>query len=334
MIDSTGFATQAWQMDSIMNRIEREFKVELKNIQGHYDTSVQWKVAISPHDDYTYASYLYPAVIRNIKAKHIFMIGVFHKAKVFDINNQLIFGNYKAWAGPYGNTMISPLRDEILKALPDSIRVVKDTIMAVEHSLEALLPFIQYYNRDAQIIPMLVPYANLDNMERFSDMLANQIHRIAEKKNWVWGEDFAILISNDAVHYGDEGWGGNDFARYGTDIEGYRMAVEHEMEIIDSCLTGELSNGKVRKFINYTVDKDDYMQYKWTWCGRYSIPCGLFLADHLQEIYAADGKLHGNLIGYANSIDHPKLHVEDLGMGATAPANDHHWVGYTAIGYK
>jgi hypothetical protein len=45
-------------------------------------------------------------------------------------------------------------------------------------------------------------------------------------------------------------------------------------------------------------------------------------------------KLNGTLVGYATSIDHPHIRVNDIGMGVTAPANEHHWVGYTAIYYK
>ncbi len=333
MTDTVGFASKAYQMDTIMNRIQRNFQSEINNTSDHFGEDISWKLSISPHDDYAYASYLYPAVFKNIKANVLFLIGVFHKAKIFDTYDAIVMGRHTAWQGPYGNTRVSQLNQEILEALPDSILVVKDSIMEVEHSLEALLPYIQYYIPEAEIIPMLIPYTKLENMQSFSKSLAGIIAGIARKKKWEWGKDFSIIISNDAVHYGDEGWGDKNFAYYGTDESGYQAAIDHEKEIIDSSLSGELTENKILKFLDYTVEKDDYKEYKWTWCGRYSIPFGLYTALYLQDLLGKE-PLKGMLVGYATSIDHPKLEVEDLGMGVTAPANKRHWVGYSAIGYK
>ncbi len=333
MTDSTGFATRSAQMDTVMARINREFSIQLENISGLYDSNLHWKLAISPHDDYAYSSYLYPAVFKNIKADVLILIGVFHKAKYFDTDNAIVMGNHTHWAGPYGNTKVSEYNWKIIEKLPDSVVVPKDTMMQVEHSLEALLPFIQYFNRDAEIIPLIIPYTSLENMKIFSGQLAKIIAGIARENEWTWGKDFAIVISTDAVHYGDEDWGGNNYAYYGTDITGYRQAIEHEIEIIDSCLLGLVTEEKIIRFIDYTVEKDDYKQYKWTWCGRYSVPFGLYTTWHLQNLLNQQ-PLKGHFIEYANSIDHPKLELEDIGMGTTAPANDHHWVGHTVVGYK
>jgi len=147
-----------------------------------------------------------------------------------------------------------------------------------------------------------------------------------------WGEDFAIIISTDAVHYGDQDWGGTNLAPYGADSAGYKKAVAHEYEIINNTLTGEITPEKIKQFTHYTVQDTNYKEYKWTWCGRYSVPMGLLTAYYLEK--DLNQNLKGTLVGYATSIDHPKLKVEDLGMGITAPANIHHWVGYAALGYK
>ena len=98
-------------------------------------------------------------------------------------------------------------------------------------------------------------------------------------------------------------------------------------------LEGDLRPGKTELFTKHTVREDDYREYKWTWCGRYSVPFGLFCAWHLQQELAA-APLSGQSLGYATSIDAPRIKVEDLdGMGVTAPANLRHWVGYAAVGY-
>lgn len=43
-------------------------------------------------------------------------------------------------------------------------------------------------------------------------------------KGLEWGRDFCIVISTDAVHYGDKEWGGKNYAPYGTDSAGYAKA--------------------------------------------------------------------------------------------------------------
>ena len=89
-VDTIGFAQYDWQMDSIMARIERE-QGKILNDKLSYSNldSLGWKVAISPHDDYSYVGYLYPAVLKNIKAKTIIIFGVAHKAKRFNLEDQI-----------------------------------------------------------------------------------------------------------------------------------------------------------------------------------------------------------------------------------------------------
>jgi len=170
-----------------------------------------------------------------------------------------------------------------------------------------------------------------DRMGEIAGPLADAIFKAVKKHDWQWGKDFAIAISTDAVHYGDKDWGGKDFAYYGTDSSGYQQALAHEQEIIGT-LTGPLTPGKVKRFTQYTVEENDYRAYKWTWCGRYSVPFGLLTSWYLNKL--ENGQLlKGRFIGYANSIDHPHVPVKDLSMGVTAPANRHHWVGYAGVVY-
>jgi hypothetical protein len=43
--------------------------------------------------------------------------------------------------------------------------------------------------------------------------------------------------------------------------------------------------------------------------------------------------LEGILIGYGTSLDEPQFKVSDIGMGKTANATMHHWVGYAGVIY-
>lgn len=334
LADTVGFAHLDWQMDSIVNRIQRLQPDLLINARraGSLEKDEAWKVVISPHDDYSYVGYLYPAVLENIKAKTIILFGVAHQARKLGLENQIIFDSFDYWHGPYGNIKISSLRETIANALPDSLYQINDQMEEMEHSLEALLPFIQYYNREIEIVPILVPYMSFQRMNEIAEPLAKAIAVAAKQNDMKWGRDFAIAISTDAVHYGDREWGESNFAFYGSDTAGYNKAVQHEYQIINNCLVGDLEKEKINKFTQYTVKREDYHDYKWTWCGRYSVPFGLLSTFYLQnEMQFA---LNGRLIGYANSLDHPHLPVDDLRMGVTANANIHHWVGYAAVGYK
>ncbi len=330
LVDTVGFAQYGWQLDTILARIDRQQGDYLENMVNPVNGKV--KVLISPHDDYSYVGYLYPATFRNVKAKTIFLFGVAHKAKQLNLENKIVFGNYKFWKGPDGPVPVSLIRNEIVAELPNNEYIVNDSMQEIEHSIEALIPWIQHYKSNIEIIPILIPYMSYDRMQELSRSLAKEIQTVITNRKLRWGEDFIFVISTDAVHYGDEDWGGKNFALYGTDSSGYDQAIHHEHEIINT-ITGELNPEKIKSFCNYTVDENNYKEYKWTWCGRYSVPFGLLTAYWLNENQIAK-KLNGTLIGYATSIDHPHIRVNDIGMGVTAPANEHHWVGYTAIYYK
>ncbi len=334
-VDTIGYAHKAWQMDSVIERINNTQSKLLQNAlkSAKVDSNTQWKVAISPHDDYTYVGYLYPAVLKNIKASTVILFGVtHHKAHVSAMENKIIFDDYKFWKEPYGNVTVSPIREEIMKNLPKDIYSVNDSMQAKEHSIEAIIPFIQQHNRNIKIVPILVTRMPYQKMIEIAGFLSKAIHKVAVKHNWEWGKDYAFVISTDAVHYGDQDWGTSELNFYGSDSAGYQKAVAHEHEIINNCLTCNISTEKIQTFINYTTDKDNYKKGKWSWCGRYSVPMGLLTTYDLQEILNI--KLKGVLLGYATSLDHSHLSVSDLKMGITAPANIHHWVGYAAVGYK
>ncbi len=331
LVDTIGFAQYAWQMDSLMTRIHRYSPME-----EHFDDqhSLPWKVCISPHDDYTYVGSLYPELLEHIPAKTVLLVGVAHKAKELNLENRIIFDSHAYWKGPYGNVPVSAMREEIMQNLDASVYEVNDSMHRLEHSLEALIPFLQYFNPQVEIIPVLVPYMPFARMEKIAEPLSDALFSILSNHNLNWGLDFSIVITTDAVHYGDEEWGGKNYALFGCDSTGNARAVEHEFEIIKTSLEGPVSKGKIQKFCEFTVQESDYREYKWTWCGRYSVPLGLLTAYYLQEHLSGGEALDGVLVGYSNSIDHEHIYVDDLMMGRTAVATPHHWVGYAAIGYR
>jgi MEMO1 family protein len=334
-VDTIGFATHAWQMDSIVKRIDRTYgaAVDSVNKLNMLKDNTAFRIAICPHDDYTYAGFLYERVIPHIRAKTIIIFGVAHKAKKFNVEQKLVFDSFDEWKEPYGNIKISALRGDIIQKLPKGDYIIHDSLQQAEHSVEAIVPFLQYYNRDIQIISILIPYMDFGMMKKYSMDLARGIDDVLKANKLKWGEDVALVISNDAVHYGDEDWGGKNYASYGSDSPGYKKAVNHENEIINYSLLPLLDTAGIHKFFDYTVKPGNWREYQWPWCGRYSVPFGLLTGMYLSQIRGEPNPA-GLKMGYSTSIAHKPLPVEDLMMGKTAIATLHHWVGYAAIGYK
>jgi AmmeMemoRadiSam system protein B len=335
LADTIGFASTPQQMDAVMERIIKTQSGILKKKQNSAGITKNtiWKTVIAPHDDYTYTGYLYPLALQNIKAKTVIIFGVAHKAKNLNLEDQVIFDSYTHWRAPYGKVKVSSLREDIIDQLPKEVYQINDSMQRIEHSVEAEIPFLQYYNKQVEIISILVPYMNYEKMDEIAGRLSKAIFATMNRRKLKWGEDVAIVISADAVHYGDEDWGGRNFAFYGADSSGYKKAVDHEYEIMNSCFKGTVDPGKIKKFTQYTVEEKDHKAYKWTWCGRYSVPMGVLTSYKLS--FLLNGNLSGTILGYGTSIENKHIPVGDLGtMGVTAKSDIHHWVGYPAIGFK
>jgi MEMO1 family protein len=320
--DTVGFAQYSWQMDSLMARIDRK--------GWKSSTGFPWKLAICPHDDYTYVGSLYPEILQNVKAQNLILIGVAHRAAQMGIEDSLVFDSYSYWKGPWKNVPVSSARNELFTLLKRKFAIVNDTLHKAEHSLEALIPFLQYFNRDISIVPIIVPAMSPDRMAECGEGLADAIRTVASKHNWKWGTDYAIVVTTDAVHYGNQDWGGIDRAYFGCDPAGNEKARQHETGIIDSCLKGETGPANFRLFSYKTLKADNFREYKWTWCGRYCVPVSLYAAYYLN----GSQSLNGEVVGYSTSITDVHIPVDDIRMGRTAIATDCHWVGYAAVGYR
>jgi len=320
--DTIGFAQYDWQMDSIYNRLGIADK---KN-------SMKWKAAISPHDDYKYAGRLYYESLKGVNANTIILIGVAHRARNFNLQDKIVFGSYSHWQSPYGDLKVSDLNTEIINNLEEQTYVIHDSMQTLEHSLEAIVPFLHRKNPNLEIIPILVPYINYDTIDAISSQLSKAVKKVMEAHNLNYGEDVAVVISNDAVHYGNEEWSG-DLAPFGVDDKGTEKARQMDIEIINNCLTNDITKEKIKEFTNYTVQREDYKEYKWVWCGRYSVPFGLDFANKLNILFN-NKPLSGSFMHYQSSIDHDLIEVEDLGMGTTAIATQKHWVAYASLKYE
>lgn len=288
---------------------------------------------VCPHDDHLYAGRVYVHLTERIEAPRIVLIGVFHRARRFGITDRVVFDSFEAWHGPWGPVAVDPLREELIEALDPSSYTVSDAMHCSEHSLEALLPFLQGDRRDVRIVPILVPYMDWDRIDTLTTEMAAVLAASMERHGWRLGRDLAIVVSSDAVHYGDD----FDHAPFGTDVSGYQQAVARDRELARDYLEGPLIAGRLAGLLGELVAAEDVRKYRIPWCGRFSVPFGLELLRKTAEATGA-GVPEGALLRYGTSLSEPELPVSGAtraaGLGYTAPSNLHHWVGYAAVGYS
>ncbi len=287
---------------------------------------------VCPHDDHLYAARAYVHLTERITAPRVVLIGVFHAARLWGLENVLVFDAFDQWHGPWGPVEVDPLREQVIAGLADASYVVDNAMHCREHSLEAIVPFFQHRNPDVTILPILVPYASWDRLAELADELSTVLAGIMDENGWRLGRDLAVVVSSDAVHYGPD----FDHAPFGTDAAGYQKAIDRDKDLVRDYLAGPLEAEKLSELEYTLVDPGDVHSYTLPWCGRFSIPFGLELLRDL-AIKTGLETPEGHFLRYATSLSEPQLPVSqatlDAGLGTTAPSNLHHWVAYATVGY-
>jgi len=335
LVDIVGFPRTAEQMDVIGGLCERLEKETIARNKQRYglDESAGLVAGICPHDDYIIAARVYAHVQRYMKAKTVILIGNAHWSEAFGVRNKLIFGDFTYWRGPYSRVKVSSLRNQITGRLDPGSFTVMRALAETEHSLEAMIPFLQYYNRDVEIIPVFIPFMTWENMQRIGGELADTVAELMREKGWKLGVDLAVLCSTDGQHYGDYGWSYYDYHPYGCDADGYKQAVALDNGLVNEYLEGTLKPEKVHRLFASLVDQNDITQYKVTWCGRFAMPFGIHFAGLLAK-NAENRTLTGCFLRYGTSLSDPWLPLQQYKLGLTSDTNLHHFVTYIAMGFK
>jgi AmmeMemoRadiSam system protein B len=322
--DSVGFCWDGTEMDKFIEFLEEE------NPASNF-SSENLVAAISPHDDYLYAGRVYYPLYQLIKAKEIVIFGVTHgtvRRAMNDPKNVLILENFNRWAGPYGNVKISPLREKIKSQLTERYLIMSNKAHVIEHSIEALIPFLQHYNREIKITPIMVTAMSFDRMEKISDELSRIIIDYMKENNLTAGKDIFFLISNDANHYGE------DFnnSQFGLDSVAHVEATANDERIINEYLATDISEKDLKNLTNEIWDLPEKKSYTPLWCGRYPIVFGLETTSKIiSSLYGTN--LHGKLFKYSDTKTEGVLPFKDSQMGLTAPVSYKHWVGFFSAGF-
>ncbi len=321
-IDSTGYALHASQMARVW---ELSASPPAPRPLGPAPPAGVAAV-ICPHDDFSFAGRVYRRVLPLVTARTVVLIGVFHGYWRFGEHDRLVFDPYREWTAPDGQVRVSPLRQALLARLPRADWIQDSTAHDFEHSLEPLVCWLRHIRADVEIVPIIVPSARFERLEALADHLGDALAAELAARGWRLGRDVAIAISADAIHYGPD-FQQHTFGAGG--VEAYRRATAKDRGLLTG-LRGPLETEKIRALYATFVDPEHPDTYRWTWCGRFSIPLGLLT---LQRLARGAGGATGWPVTYATSISGPELGLRDIGMAPTAPSNLYHFVGYPGAAF-
>lgn len=169
------------------------------------------KALIAPHAGYVYSGVVSASAFMQLKAleprKKIFLIGSSHHT---DFNGASIY-NVGHYITPFGKVAVDmELASEIIQQ--STVFEFVQAAHAHEHSLEVMLPFLQYYwQNEFSIIPIVIATHRTDVCQKIAQDLLP----------W-FNSDNLFVISTDLSHYPN-----------------YKDAVQVDKHTIDAVLSGK-----------------------------------------------------------------------------------------------
>ena len=161
-------------------------------IGGMISKNVQKEDAIglvSPHAGYVYSGPVTGAVLSHIKLKDTYIImGPNHTG----MGKPLSIMAYGTWETPLGTVEIDT--ELARQILANSSHLQEDSrAHEREHSIEVQIPFLQYFNKDFRIVPIVLGYSTTEIYKELGSAIARAIKTL--KRNTV------IIASSDMTHY-------------------------------------------------------------------------------------------------------------------------------------
>ncbi len=324
-LDKIGFSTRPHQIEAVVKASEAAEK-ELLEWEKLLFAGKSFVAAIAPHDDHLYAGRVYIHALPKIAdASTVVIFGVTHsrvRKALSDPRGIVIFDEFSAWAAPYSPVKVDDgLRKCLMGKLSRNYYMVSNKAHSLEHSIEAMVPFLQYYNRKVRILPVMVTGMKFERMKKVALSFARGLRQCLKEEGRRLGKDVKVLISTDTTHYGPD----FNYQPYGVGEDAHRKAVMKDINLGRELLSGVLTEEKVGEFYKEVVGGGI------TWCGRYTVSFALLTLEKFAEM---EGKVvKGYPLRYGDSYTLGVLPLKGLGIGLTAPFSLSHWVGYWAIGY-
>jgi MEMO1 family protein len=321
--DDVGYCWQRPQMRRLLNYLAGEAQ---RNFPAR-----DLVAGISPHDDYLYAGRVYYPLYKKLRTREAVIFGVTHgtvRKEIGDPQNTLILDDFPSWSGLGRKVAISPLREWLKKHLPKEDYMVSDQAQALEHSIEAQVPFLQYFNPDIKITPIMVTAMPWERMGELAEHLAAVLAAYIKENKLQPGKDIFFLISADANHYG------RDFNNipFGEDEKAHSQGTDQDRRFAQAAFSGPLDEAKIRA-LTQELWGATYKDYRNTyWCGKYDIPFGLLAIGKTIQKTVGCG-LKGNVFRYSDTYSDGVIPLKRAGLGTTAPFSLKHWVGFFSAGF-
>ncbi len=322
--DDIGFCWQKEQVNRLLDYLKT-------HETGQFELA-EPIAGIAPHDDYLYAGRIYYQLFSRVKTREVVIFGVTHstvRKRIGDPQKKVIFEEYRYWTGPFKKVGISKLREFLKENLAKDYYLVSNEAHRLEHSIEAMIPWLQYFNPGIKITPIMVTGMDFGAMDQLTDTLSSHIAAYIEKNNLDIGKDIFFLISADANHYGKD----FDNTVFGEDERAHRLGTAHDKKIATSCLSGIITKEKIKDLTRQLWGKT-YRDYKNTvWCGKYSIPFGMLTVLKTVKKVKKGKELKGIILRYSDTYTEGVLPLKKPGYGITAPFSLKHWVGFFSAAF-
>ncbi len=170
------FYPKGKKLEEILNELFKD-----KNFEDLYSA------AIVPHAGYIYSGKIAAKVLSKIKKSDCFVIiGPNHTG----YGSLISLSSAEVWKNSLGELKVnSRLNEKLLKILP--LAKTDDSAHFQEHSIEVILPFLQYRFKNFSILPIVLFPLSLEEAKLFAQSLVSLYKE----------ENFTLIISSDFTHY-------------------------------------------------------------------------------------------------------------------------------------
>ncbi len=144
---------------------------------------------VSPHAGYVFSGAIAGATFAKVKVPEtVVILGPNHRG----LGRSAAVYAAGSWETPLGKTPVdTEIAARVLQKCPGA--EADDVAHSQEHSLEVQLPFIQYLNPQARIVPICLGHVSLKHLLQFGEALGEIIAGA--------GQDILLVASTDMTHY-------------------------------------------------------------------------------------------------------------------------------------
>jgi len=213
---------------------------------------------IAPHAAYLFSGKTALKVYeKNIIPSNVILLSPNHTS----FGDKISIDNNDAWKTPLGSIKVNKQISEYIIENSNYAKLNNDA-QVFEHAIEVQIPFIQYFNIDASIVPITIAENNINILNDFSNTLHKTINKFGIEK-------CLIICSSDMTHF-----------------EKADLAEKQDEEAIN-----QIINLNPLQFYKTVIDN------KISTCGLYPLTILLFLLEKINT----ENKILSKLVEYSNS---------------------------------